>query len=224
MGRTSQGDLWKVDRHTLEHYGSPDLEVSPEKIALWSLAFFYAGNFLRLWNEAVEIKMALLTAGSFNEGQNVVLIGKYADDSGITSAIRSLTGENGTLKLFEVGPQFLKGFKYVEGVEGKWPKWDFDYSRDLPAASVDRIVFFGTPSHISDWQKLAKEVDRVLKPSGRIIFADINLGKDLLTPAYLDTHLEGIITKLLSGMKLYESDLPDVGPDRLKIILYLKAV
>ena len=57
-----------VGSKALQHYGAEDLVVIDWKIIKWCQAFFYSGNTLRLWNEAVELNVALLAACGLREG------------------------------------------------------------------------------------------------------------------------------------------------------------
>lgn len=214
-GEIEKRDLW-ADNPTrpsdVYGVGVNDLD----KRSLWCQAYFYAGSTLGLWNEAVELKMALLTSCSISEGQNIILIAKYGEESGFSPALVSLVGTKDRMTIKEIGPAVLEAFRQIRN-SGKWPSLDFNYFDSLPDKSIDRIIFFGVSSHVRDWVKCSEQTYRVLRPGGRIVIADAPwVGREMLTAAHLDAHLEGMLAKLLSGMKLHEDQLPVAGPDELK--------
>jgi hypothetical protein len=61
----------------------------------WCQAIFYAGTTLYLWNETPELKAAFLSLCSLDEGVDVLVIGKYVEESGLGPAIRSVVGSSG---------------------------------------------------------------------------------------------------------------------------------
>ncbi|MFX1266275.1 MAG: methyltransferase domain-containing protein, partial [Promethearchaeota archaeon] len=193
----------------------PDL-ADPDKRALWCLALFYGGNTLRLWNEATELKIALLSACSLQEGQRIILIGKYADESGITQALHSLIGQKGHMSLEEIGSQAMAAFQNIRTASSAQLQWDFNYFDSLPDESVDRVILFGAASHVRNWKDCAQNIHRVLRSGGRVIITDAPWGgKELLTAADMDSHLKTILTALLSGIGLKEEELPSIGPEEL---------
>ena len=54
--------------------------VQLQRRNIWSQAIFCGGTSLSLWNQAVELKVALLSACALNQGQKIMVIGKYADE------------------------------------------------------------------------------------------------------------------------------------------------
>jgi len=94
QNQISKKKAWDYVRPAHVEMFGPDI-INPEKRARWCQAFLSGGNILSLWNQALELKLTLLSACALKEGQNVMLIGQHADESGIVSALRSLLGEWG---------------------------------------------------------------------------------------------------------------------------------
>jgi SAM-dependent methyltransferase len=186
------------------------------KRAVWSQALFEGGNTLKLWNEAVELKIALLAVCAVEKGQRLALIGKYCEESGFAPAVRSIIGPGGNLSVEEVLPGAFASIK-TPPVPGRAFQWDFPYLDSLPQKSLDRVILFNAASHIANLESFAQQIKRVLADDGRVIIAESPWGgKDLLSAARLDGHLYGILTLALGGMGLKEEDLSQTGPEDLK--------
>ncbi|OGO17790.1 MAG: hypothetical protein A2Z15_05060 [Chloroflexi bacterium RBG_16_50_11] len=186
----------------------------PQKRYVWSEALFEGGNTLRLWNEAAELKVALLAACALKNGQRILLTGKFCLESGLFSAVNSLLEPGGDLPVNEIYPKVLESLR----LSGKL-QWDFNYFDSLPEGSIDRVILFNAASHVKDWQACARKIHRVLQDNGRVIIAEAPWGgKELLRAARLDGHLYGILILALAGMGLKEADLPQTGPDDLRHI------
>ena len=153
----------------------PDV-LNKEKRAAWCKAMFCAGSTLCLWNRAVELKLALLSACALREGQRVLLIGKYANESGLASAIGSLLGGEGSLRIEEIASKALVSFSEVHPVTGKRLQWDFSNFDSLPDKSVDRVILFGAASHMGNLHHCAQHIHRVLRDGGKVIAADLQEG------------------------------------------------
>jgi SAM-dependent methyltransferase len=193
----------------------PDV-LNKEKRAAWCNAMLCAGSTLCLWNRAVELKLALLSACSLREGQKVLLVGKYANESGLAAAIGSLLGRDGNLKIEEIAPKALVSLSEVHPATGKRLQWNFSYFDAVPDESVDRVILFGAASHSGNLHDCAQHIHRVLRDGGRVIAADAPWGgKDLLTAAHMDAHLYGFVTRILSGAGIREEELPEVGAENL---------
>src|SRR4030067_1602974 len=80
----------------------------PQKRYVWSEALFEGGNTLRLWNEAAELKVALLAACALKNGQRILLTGKFCLESGLFSAVNSLLEPGGDLPVNEIYPKVLE--------------------------------------------------------------------------------------------------------------------
>jgi SAM-dependent methyltransferase len=164
----------------------------------------------------VELKIALLSACALREEQRVILIAKYANESGLAGALRSLLGQEDQLVVEEIAPKALASFSQIHSTTGKRLQWDFKYFDSLPEKSVDRVILFGAASHIGNLKECVQHIHRVLRNGGRVIIADAPWGgRDLVIAAHLDAHLEGFFTRILSGMGIKEEELPDIGPKDL---------
>jgi len=191
----------------------PDIQ-DPDKRAAWCKALFIAGNSLRLWNRAAELKMALLSACALREGQKVLLIAKHGGESGVAGAIRSLLGQSGHLTVEEIAPDAFASFSQIHPETGKKLQWDFNYFDSLPDQSVDRVILFGAASHVGNLKECAQQIYRVLRDGGRVIIADAPWGgRDVVTASHLDAHLEGFVARILAGMEMKEEELPQIGPE-----------
>lgn len=196
----------------------PDIQ-NRDKRAIWCKAIFCGGNDLRLWNKAVELKIALLSACALSEGQRVVLIAKYATESGLAGTLRSLLGREGHLTVEEIAHKALASFSQIHPATGKRLQWDFKYFDSIPDQSVDRVILFGAASHIGNLNECIQHIHRVLRSGGRLIIADAPWGgRDLVTAAHLDAHLEGFVARILSGMGVKEEELPQTGPEDLMAV------
>ncbi len=204
-------DLWDdIDAKSIAQHGA-DI-ADPANRARWCRAYLFGGNTLRLWNEATELKMSLLTAASLAKNHNVALVGKYARESGIEGAVRSLV-QDGQVTVQEIGTQAVASLED----RGSPLVWDFTCLDAFPATSLDRVILFGVASHIRNWEPCVRQIQRVLKDGGRVVIAEAPWGgKELLTAAHLDSHLEGLLGKLLAGANLAEVDLPVTGPTDLQ--------
>jgi ubiquinone/menaquinone biosynthesis C-methylase UbiE len=211
-------DIWDyILPERIKNHG-PEI-ADPAKRAAWCQALFYGGNSLRLWNEAVELKTAFLSACALREGQNIFLIGKYAEESGLAAALRSLIRPKGKMSLEEIGPRAVAAYNGANSTKSPPLRWDFDCLNSLPDESLDRVILFGAASHVRNWKACARQTHRVLRDGGRVIIADAPWGgKELLTAAHMESHLGTILTALLSAMRINEEDLIFEGPDELKTI------
>jgi len=191
----------------------PDIQ-NPNKRAAWCRALFFAGNSLRLWNRAAELKIALLSACALREGQKVFLIAKHGAESGIVEALRSLIGREDLLIVEEVASRALASFSQIHPATGRKLQWDFKYFDSLPDKSLDRVILFGAASHIGNMRECAQQIYRVLRDGGRVIIADAPWGgRDVVTACHLDAHLEGFVARILAGMGMKEEELPQLGPE-----------
>jgi len=182
----------------------------------WCQAMFYAGTTLYLWNEVPELKAGLLSACALDEGQAVFLIGKYADESGLAAAVRSLVGDTGTLTVEEIGERVIAAFLEGSPAAGTRLQWDFDYLDGVPEKSLDRVILFGAASHVTDWPRFAAQVDRVLSDDGLLVVAETPLGgKEFSEATHIDSHYESFVLRVLTGLGLREDELPDCSPKDL---------
>jgi SAM-dependent methyltransferase len=167
-----------------------------------------------LWNGAAELKIALLSACALREGQKILLVAKHGVESGFVGAVSSLIGQEDHLIVEEIASKASDSFAQIHPATGKKLQWDFGYFDSLPDESFDRVILFGAASHIGNLKACAQQVCRVLRDGGRVIIADAPWGgKDLVTAAHLDAHLEGFVARILAGMGMKEDDLPQVGPE-----------
>lgn len=193
----------------------PDV-LNKEKRAVWCRAMLCAGSTLYLWNKAVELKLALLSACALRHGQTVLFIGKYANESGLAAAIDSLLGSDGNLTIEEIAPKALASFSEVHPATGKRVQWDFSCFDSVPDKSVDRVILFGAALHIGNMRHCAQHIDRILRDGGRVVAADAPWGgRCLVSAAHMDAHLYGFLTRILSGAGIQEEELPDVGAEDL---------
>jgi SAM-dependent methyltransferase len=210
-----------------EYIGNRNLEEVAKNPALatavwWKdkcQAFFYAGNTLFLWNEATELKLPFLSACDIEEGQQVFLIGKYTDESGLTPALQSLIGSEGSLKVVEIGQQAINSLLNIDPKPKIKLQWDFDYLDSLPDLSLDRIILFSAASHVANWNHLAEQINRTLKDGGRVIIGETPLGgKEFRYALHMDSHDEGYVLRTLSGIGIKEEELPDTSPEDLEAL------
>jgi SAM-dependent methyltransferase len=185
----------------------------------WCQAIFYAGTTLYLWNEMPELKAALLSACSLEEGQNVFLLGKYADESGLAPAVQSLVGSAGRLTVEEIGDRVITAFTTGSPSAGTKLQWDFDHLDSVADESLDRVVLFGAASHVADWSRFAAQVERVLSKGGRLVVAEAPLGgQEFREGLHQDSHYESFILRVLTGLGLSEDQLPATGPKDLAAV------
>ncbi len=190
--------------------------TTPAYWADWCRAMFYAGTTLHLWNEIPELKTAFLSACSPAEGQSVFLIGKYAAESGLAPALRSLIGKAGNITVEEIGPPAITAITKISSTPGTKLQWNFSYLDSVPDRSIDRVILFGAASHVANWNDFAKQIHRVLRDGGRLAIAEVPLGgKEFRHGLHEDSHFEGFILRVLSGMGVKEDELPDIGAEDL---------
>ncbi len=193
--------------------------TKPGYWADWCRALFYAGTALYLWNEAAELKVAFLSALSLEEGQKVFLVAKYADESGLTPALKSLLGEKGQITTEEIGQRAVAAFAEVKPVSGPKLQWDFHCLDVLPDSSLDRVMLFSAASHVANWPDFARQINRVLREGGRVVIAEAPLGgSEFRYAMHMDGHYESITSRILSGMGIKEEDLPDVSTEHLNTL------
>jgi ubiquinone/menaquinone biosynthesis C-methylase UbiE len=205
--------------YTLPKFGEAPDATNPKYWGEVCRIVFYAGTTLYLWNEATELKIPFLSACAIEEGQTVLLISKYGEESGLAPALKSLLGEKGRLTVEEIGQQALDVFRKAATAPKPRLQWNFNQLNSLPDKSIDRVILFGAASHVVNWSKLAKQVNRVLRDGGRIVIADAPMGGNKFRYAmHLDAHFEGFILKALSAMGIEEKDLPDVNPEDLRAL------
>jgi SAM-dependent methyltransferase len=213
--QTVKKDPWDyVTPYAVKLFGSDMLDQ--KKRAIWCKALFCGGNYLHLWNKAVELKLALLSACALKERQRVILIAKYGNESGLVDALHSLLGREDHLTVEEIAPKALASLSQIYCTTGKRLQWDFNCFDSVPDQSVDRVILFGVASHIGNLKEFIKHMYRVLRSRGRLIIADAPWGgKEMVTAMHLDAHLEGFVARILSGMGMNEEELPQIGPEDL---------
>jgi hypothetical protein len=92
------GDVWSSN-YLKDYYADiigPEI-FDPATRDQFCEAFFFGGNTLRVWNEATDLKKNFLQGSSLANGQKVLLVGKFIDESGLTAVIKSLIGPTGEL-------------------------------------------------------------------------------------------------------------------------------
>lgn len=239
-------DHWEYNLYEY-HKGLPDQShyeymadtpgiQTPAFWADWCRALFYAGTTLYLWNEAPELKAAFLSACSIEEGMKVFLIAKYADESVLAPAVRSLVGSAGTLTVEEIGPRAIAAVQALgaapeaaaaphEAAPAADPgapraggplQWEFNYLEDVPDGSLDRVILFSSASHVADWERFAGQVSRVLRRGGRFVVGEVALGgEEFIEGTRQDSHYESFILRVLRGLGITEEELPSTGPKEL---------
>jgi SAM-dependent methyltransferase len=179
----------------------------------WCQAILYAGTTLYLWNEVPELKAAFLSVCSLEEGMDVFLIGKYAEESGLAPAIRSVLCDGGRLTVDDIGERVITAFATGSPSVGTDLQWDFLHLDCVSDGSLDRVVLFGAASHVANWSHFAAQVERVLREEGRLVIAEAPLGgKEFRQALHEDSHYESFILRVLSGLGMAEDDLPNTGP------------
>jgi SAM-dependent methyltransferase len=188
----------------------------------WCQALFYAGTTLTPWNESPELKAAFLSACSLDADQDVLVVGKYVDETGLGDALRSMAGAAGSVMVEEIGSRAIAAIraggprKAADAPPGTKLQWDFDFVESLAGASLDRVILFNAASHVADWDRFAARVDRVLRPGGRLVVGEAPLGgKEFRDGLCQDAHYESFILRVLTGLGLRADELPDIAPAEL---------
>jgi SAM-dependent methyltransferase len=208
------GDPWSPE-YLLPYYSNvsgPNI-FDAKKRALYCRAGFFAGNTLRLWNEAVGLKRDLLAAIALEKGQRVLLVAKYPRESGLAAVVESLIGPAGQLITQDITQKAIDAIQTTPKARLQWPFSSFD---SLAADSFDRVILFSAASHIENWESSARQITRILKDGGRIIVAEDPLGgREFITAVHADAHGEAHTLRFLAGMGLRETDLPMVGTEQM---------
>jgi SAM-dependent methyltransferase len=185
----------------------------------WCQAYYYAGNTLYLWNEATEVKRSFISSCSIKEGQSVFIIAKYADESGVAAALKSLIGPVGSMKIQEIWQLAIESVCNPDKNPGTKLQWDFHYLDSVAGKSLDRVILFSAASHVANWAHFAEQINRVLKDDGRLIIAETPLGgREFNYAAHMDSHDEGYVMRVLSGLGIKEEELPGTGTDDLSAV------
>jgi SAM-dependent methyltransferase len=175
-------------------------------------AAFFGGNTLRLWNEATDLKQNFLTAGALINGQKVLLVGKFIEESGLVGTIKQLIGSTGKLTAIDTTQDFLDGVRTPKAIF----QWNFSFSH-LQADSFDRVILFSTVSQIKNMKESARQIKGLLKKGGRVIVAEDPVGgREFLDAIHMDTHMEAHTFRMMNGMGITERDLPIVGIPEMK--------
>jgi SAM-dependent methyltransferase len=180
-----------------------------KKRALYCRAGFFAGNTLRLWNDAIGLKRELLADAGLQEGQQVLLVAKYPKESGIADAVESLIGPKGRLTVKDITQRAIDNIQTMPKAR---LQWEFDSFAPLADNSIDRVILFSAVSHIRNLDECARQITRILKDGGRIVIAEDPLGgKEFSAAMHADAHGEAHTLRYLAGMGLREEELPAVG-------------
>lgn len=211
MSRQSVEDPWS-SKYVLPYYKEifGNQIFDPEIRAKWCKACFYAGNALRLWNQALELKIAFLTACSLKSDHKTLLIGEHLAESGVEPALRSIVEH---IETNDISSQALS--KLMDKPAGL--QWDFHMLDKLPDDSIDRLILFDAASHIANWSDFAEQINRVLCDTGIAVIAEAPLGgNDFFEAFRLDSHLEAHSLRILAGLGIKETDFPKTDPASLE--------
>lgn len=193
----------------------------PERTADWRQALFFAGSTTYMWNQAPELKALFLTACSFEEGMDVLLIGKFLEESGLVSAIESILRSWGNLRVVDLAPQVVAAWRAAGTRDGQ-PcfKWDLGCFDEIRDGSLDRVVLFNAASHVADWEHLCGQIGRVLCRGGRVVVAEAPLGGAAFRRA-LAFHAgwRATVEGLLGGLNLEEGAVAPPEADDLRTLL-----
>jgi len=178
-------------------------------------AAFFGGNTLRLWNDAIDLKQNFLTASALVNGQKVLLVGKFTEESGLVGTIKQLIGSTGELTAIDTTQKFLDGVRTPKAIL----QWNFSF-RHLPTNRFDRVILFSTVSQIKNMKESAEQIKSLLKNRGRVIVAEDPVGgREFLDAIHMDTHMEAHTFRMMNGMGITERGLPVVGvPEMTKAL------
>ena len=208
------GDPWSAN-YMLPYYANitgPHI-FDARRRALYCRAGFFAGNTLRLWNDAVGLKKEILAASALEKGQKVLVVAKHPKESGLLAAVESLVGPTGQVTTEDITQRAIDSIQAMPKARLQWRFSSFD---SLPANSYDRVILFSAASHIQNWTESAREIARILKDGGRLVVAEDPLGgPEFLTAMHADAHGESHSLRYLAGMGLRENELPVVGTREL---------
>jgi len=184
-------------------------------------AMLFAGSTSYMWNQAPELKAAFLAVCSLEEGMDVLLMGKFLEESGLVAAMESILRSWGNLRVVELAPQAVAAWQTAgAGVKRPPLKWDFRYLDDVADGSLDRVVLFDAASHVSNWEYLGAEIERVLCRGGRAVVAEAPIGGAAFRQALaIHPGWQALVQELLAELSLDESSLESPEPDELRALL-----
>jgi SAM-dependent methyltransferase len=202
------GDVWSPEylRNYYAYVVGPEI-FDPATRDQFCEAGFFGGNTLRLWNEATDLKKRFLAASALSRGHRVLLVGKFAQETGLVGTIRQLIGPTGALTAIDTTQPFLDGVRSPRAVL----QWNFSF-RHLPPGAFDRVILFSTVSQMANMAESAEQLTALLKTGGRLTVAEDPVGgREFLAAIHMDTHMEAHTFRMMNGMGITERDLPIVG-------------
>jgi SAM-dependent methyltransferase len=175
-----------------------DIVLDPQEQARWGRAILF-GTLPYMWREkASVIREMIYDKLALKPGDKVLIIGECVAVCGFDSDMQGRMNGEGHIDIVDITDVARRS--YIDGVIGRGGQlatWQWTYTKDT---HYDAVAVLQSIQHTDDWHESARELTRVLKPSGSIVLAEIMLGPNILTAASADVHIEAWVDKIFSRM------------------------
>ena len=173
----------------------------------WSRAMFLAGQLPWAWAQAKVVRRLMYEAMDLRPGDRVLCIGEGLDTCGFREEIAKRIGPEGTIEAYEIMDTARENL--AAGGNGQW---DYRYTEAYEDNSFDLVTFPQGIHHAREWESVARDVVRVLKPGRPVVLCEARFGP--LYEQAIQSHIliEAVFLKIRQRLGYFEDELIDYGP------------
>jgi SAM-dependent methyltransferase len=170
-------DPWSYIQDWDVEYFGPEIR-DPEQRRRWETTFAIAGGLPYMWRTVARpISHMIYGLLEARASDKILIIGEGVAPAGWADDLRKSVGATGTIDVVEIirdGRNAVMEKK--RGRNGKLGCWQWLYANGVSDNTYDAIGILQSTQHCDDWCETGAELVRVLKPGGRIVFAEAVLG------------------------------------------------
>lgn len=197
-----------LQQRDIDHLG--DVIADPVEQQRWSRAMFLGGQLPWAWAQADVVRRLMYEAMELRQGDRVLCVGEGLDTSGFREEIERRIGPDGHLEAYEIMDTAREHL--AAGGNGQWP---YRYTEQYEDNSFDLVTFPQGIHHAVEWNTVARDVVRVLKPGRPVVLSEARFGP--LYEEAIKSHIliEAIFLKIRQRLGYFEDELIDYSPEQL---------